>query len=222
MVDLSNTLLANIEDKKVFPTKKLIQQILINFPNLGMSAKQFIERLAFLPEKVQRGLAESRLQLVTTQIYKYALLEGTQIDVFKEDDSLATGISNISDSLIDNERPMLLNEIQLLYAAHATNAIENFDSEEYDLNLKRAEWAFRYDSTDVYDKMPIATTFDSGLDGYKSDMPYGVYKLDSPKMLLGGKRIEFNIKLPKAIPGTDSHAVLVALKGVTVRSFSKS
>lgn len=121
--------------------------------------------------------------------------------------------------------------------------INLFTPKGFTPEIMAGEWKMRVDSKDIYEEMPIGRTFGPGIYpsttsvpevtqgtaaglqaaytlnpgfAYNANKPHGLYELMNPKVILGNKRIEFELDFAAALSDT-KHTVQVALIGTTVR-----
>jgi hypothetical protein len=180
----------------------------------------FLQRLKEMPKEIQEGLLNGKLQLSDVVIYGTRDNgSDTVVDIFKTDDSISVGITNIDRAALPAERPMTLSAIKLLLSDAVT---ASFNSIAYTPDFSRGEFELRYNSMNVIERMPILGSFAPAVAGYDINKPYGLYELTNPKVILGGsgKRIEAKIFLPAALTDTTT-ATKVMLIGCTVVPFSK-
>lgn len=217
-IDLSGQelLLAGIESPEMVLSGRGSKGALTADAGTSKYRKHFLSRFHEMPDKVKDGLLKGRLQLIEQKIYNTRDIAGEMVEIFKEDDDISTGIRNVAKSKLEQDKPMVLSAILLVFSGAAANA---FAPAAYTDEFNRGEFELRYNSQDVIEKMPILGSFSPIVPGYNTHKQYGLYELDHPKTILGDKKIQARLYFPAALAGATS--VKVILIGTSVKPFSR-
>lgn len=224
-----------------------INKIIFEQGSGHLHRKQFLERLKFMPAKTIQGVLDGSLQIVDHQYFGTKSVEGvSSVEIFEEDDVKSVGFCNLEKGKLEEGRPFVLSAIRLAY--HTGSAVTaataaTFTNNPFTAEIYNAEWMLRYNEGDIYNRMPIQTTFSPGLYpsnttvpamtedtdasaqsaytlypsfGFNTGEPHGQYELRNPKLFLDAKRIEFALKFGQALSSAH-HAFKVFLIGTTVR-----
>jgi hypothetical protein len=186
--------------------------------NTGSSQdrKNFMQRFSQFDKATQEGLKNGTLQLVDTTIYSMRNITAAgKVQIFKSDDDIVKYERNISKQKLEEGKPLLVTEIGFQFSADAVDSVTGFKPVEFTAAIKRSELTLEYDNFKVFEAEPVGTFTANDVNGYNVDKPYGMRKLDNPKVFLPNKRIVFDIDTPAS-----AGAIMGIIKGISVRPYS--
>ena len=173
--------------------------------------KHFLERIHKLPQPIQESLVKGKSQISDSPYYSTAEIKGTSSELIRLSVSEEIGITNIDNGKLGKDRHLTLSGLRLLYDK---SSITGTFTDTFPADLLNGEWEIEINGKKVFDKQPIRRFFD-GFYGYNANKPFGLYMLNNPKTIEPQTPIEFNIKLPNAVPGF----LKVFLEGTTVYGY---
>ncbi len=173
--------------------------------------RHFLERIDKLPRNIQQQLIRGKAQISDAPYYATAEIKGTRSELIKLSVSEETGITNIDNGKLNKDRYLTLSGIRLLFDKDSING--SF-TDPFPAELLNGEWELELNGQTVFPKQPIRKFFD-GFYGYNTTKPFGLYLVDSPKVVQPQTPIEFNVDIPNEIKGY----LKVFLEGISVYSF---
>lgn len=173
--------------------------------------RHFLERIDKLPRNLQQQLIRGKAQISDAPYYATAEIKGTRAELIKLSVSEETGITNIDNGKLNKDRYLSLSGIRLLFDKDSING--SF-TDPFPAELLNGEWELELNGQTVFPKQPIRKFFD-GFYGYNTTKPFGLYLVDSPKVVEPQTPIEFNVDVPSELKGY----LKVFLEGISVYSF---
>lgn len=159
------------------------------------SRAELIKRLAMLPDNIQKGIAEKRIQLVDQVYYGTRSIDGltSGIQIFKAADNEEVGVTNVNNQKLQKDFWFLLDSVQLQYGTGATAQVAAFGA--IPTKVKNGEFELLSAGKNILPKChcePFANTRAYG------NFQYGLNELSNPKLIEPNSKIEFNIDLSAA------------------------
>lgn len=153
------------------------------------SRTEFQEKWAQLPASIQSGLENQRLQLVDTRFYIVKDIAGKQsIDVFQGTDNKNVGLANIASQKLEKDNWFILSAIRVMYAESLNKETADFGllppvilNGEFELEAGQKK-IFGLTTNEIFDTKT------------RVDLPIGLYKLDSTKLIEPQVEIKMPIK----------------------------
>jgi hypothetical protein len=176
----------NASVKKLFKTKPTAQGSRLEFE------KHFIE----LPQHIKEQLLQQKLRLSDMLIYAIKPVTGHVTKMFKEQDIVRLGISNISKSRLPKNMTLLVSGIYLLQGQAQSLEEEalmqtKFTSIESIGAIVNGEISFKVNKKDLL----TPGHSNRGFIGGTTKSPIGYHKLDNPRLIPDDTEIELNIEL---------------------------
>lgn len=173
--------------------------------------KHFLERIHKLPRNIQKALMSGRAQISDAPYYATAEITGNRCEVIKTSQPEQIGVTNIDNGKLGKDRFLVLSGIRVLWdASNVNGAYANTGNPDF----MNGEWELEINGKKAFEKQPVRKFHDSWI-GYKTQLPYGMYVLNNPKIIEPQTPIEFNMSFPNAVPGF----VKVFFEGTTVYSY---
>jgi hypothetical protein len=173
--------------------------------------KHFLERVHKLPRHLQKALMNGRAQISDAPYYATAEIQGSRCEIIKPSQPEQIGITNIDNGKLGKDRYLVLSGIRLLW--DETNINGNYTS-SYAPNLVNGEWEVEINGKKVFEKMPMRKFHDAWF-GYKTNIAFGTYILDNPKIIDPQTPIEINVTFPGQVNGF----LKVFLEGTTIYGY---
>jgi len=176
--------------------KKLLTRQSAGGANLS-ARDEAIVRIGALPEYIQKGLADKRLQLSDASMFVTKSVGGaTEVRMLKNDDNKNPGIGNISKQQLDKDNFFLVTGIRLLSAVDAAGpagAAFGVVSKE----VANGDFEFKANGKYLLPKDNSNQIFNTT---NKTDVLSGYYKLDNPKWIEPQVDIIMDIRFGVAAP----------------------
>jgi hypothetical protein len=159
--------------------------------------KHFLERVHKFPRNIQKALMNGRAQISDAPYYATGEIQGSRCEIIKPSQPEQIGITNIDNGKLGKDRFLVLSAIKVLWDSEAIDGRFTTSGDAHFLN---GEWELEINGKKVFEKMPMRKFHDAFF-GYKTDVPYGTYVLDNPKIIDPQTPIEFNITFPGQVQG---------------------
>lgn len=172
-----------------------LKKLNTNTPSQG-SRVEFEKHFIELPPHIRELLLEEKLRLADMLIYAIKPLTGHVTKMFREQDIIKLGVSNISKSRLPKNMALLVSGIYLLQGQADSLEEEaliqtKFTSIESIGAIVNGEITFKVNKKDLLTPGHSNRSFIGGT--HKS--PIGYHKLDNPRLVLDDTEIELNIEL---------------------------
>lgn len=168
------------------------------------------KRFKQLPDDIQQGILQGRLQLTDKALYKITNASGkSTVELMENADTKTIGLTNIDGRKLDADNYFLLLGIQLLSGAYTvTPSDAAFDVPEK--QILNGEFSLEVGNKIVIPRMSSAVFNTTG----RTDLPKGFYKLDNPKLIKPQTEIVPELRTAAAISA--STAVKLVFWGVSI------
>ena len=179
------------------------------YPNQFLTSyEQFIEhaKVSSIPgiQSVVEDVKAGRKRLVDKTIYTMVDASSkSTIDFFETDKLKGVGARNIAQAQLPDGSIMLVDKVTLLAVTSADASFdftglydEDFVSIKGIAGLQHGEARFTVDKKTVFDELSLQCFVTDGID----NVPLGMFPLNAPHLVNHSVEIEFEIKLPIALP----------------------
>lgn len=220
VIDAINGLAATPEaksnaKKKVFKAGKRGGGLNFTGGSKNMNAKDIFEsRMNQLPQAMQRDLMSGKLQLINKVYYSRKFVSSlSNAKMFDTDQLTATGKTNLLNGKMAANKAFACVAIRVTGCTHSETA--DGDSVLYGCsfgeacnNVLNGEFEFGVGSQNFVEKSPASIFRTTG----NSNVPAGLYMLDTPKMVLPQEEVKFELYFAGTAPAKT--ALSVELIGV--------
>ena len=162
--------------------------------NQNTSRAEIEQRFAQLPKEIREGLLKKRLQLADTRFYVVKDIAGkTTIDVFQGTDNKNVGLGNIANQKLEKDNWYILSSIRMTYAVSALGR-ERADFTVCPPEIINGEFELEAGQK----KLVGLITNDVFDTRNRTDLPIGIYKLESTKIIEPQVEIKMPVKFAAA------------------------
>ncbi len=157
------------------------------------------QHISDLPKEVIQGLHSRKLQLVDVvfRVTKVVASGKTTIDIFKGDDVLDDGKSNVSGAKLDKDNHVLITDISLLSGIEGTGDVTKASYGIADKTILNGEFDFTSGNADIVQKKSSCTMFDTT---NRTDVQRGTHRLHSPKWMKPQETLAMQVRLSNTAP----------------------
>lgn len=176
---------------------------------------------------IASNVLDGNLQIIdeTLIVHKGWGTAQTEVKFVQAADKKASFIKNFDGNKLDTKKPLVVTKLQLLYSASASagdmptaSELATFATAEYPNILKSAYFEIKYNNSNIFEELPVRSTFDVGADNYDVNKKYGVFELESPILIMPDTAFEINLKTPAGAPAASTLALAISGASVMTRS----
>jgi len=160
---------------------------------------KFERRLNLIPKGIRNDLVLGSKTTSDFSVYSIKLAEGNRVEMFESGDNKREGLTNVNRAMLPNGAVMLVESIQILSGVGAGATEEDGKIVDFDKIheiIANGNFTFKNGQKIHFEDMSSAVFNHEGGSGVVK----GIYKLNTPKMILPDTEIIFDIDMAGTLP----------------------